>query len=231
VTDWTDLPFAEAVGYLRGLTPMTREAFDELNAAAKTRAFTVSRVAAMDALQGTLDQLAQMIETGGTVREFADRINEVFDANGIGALDPWHMETIFRTDTAAAYGAGRWEQGTDPDLAGELAGWQYVAVMDDRTREEHADLDGQLFPVGEGAEVFPPWDFNCRCDAIWLTPDEASGAGLTASADLPESVRASLGESEFASPALGFDQYQPDLAGVNPAIIEDFTKEVGRQTQ
>lgn len=43
--------------------------------------------------------------------------------------------------------------------------WVYKGVMDDREREEHVELEDQVFRIGdpEGDDVFPPNDFNCRC--------------------------------------------------------------------
>lgn len=43
--------------------------------------------------------------------------------------------------------------------------WVYRGVMDDREREEHVELEGKVFRIGddEGDDVFPPADWNCRC--------------------------------------------------------------------
>lgn len=220
--EWVDLPFEEAIRFLRQRWPVSREVFDELVMDVRNRAFTVSRVMKMSVIQDTLDELIEIVETGGTLKEFEDRLEEIFASEGITELEPWHTETVFRTNVQAAYGRGRWEQGQDPDVREELAGWRYHAVMDDRTRPEHASLDGQLFPVDGGAEVFPPWDFNCRCSAEWVLADDTKE---TPSADLPEDVQKTFREGhDFASPALG-DIYQPDLAGIHPRVIEDFIKE------
>lgn len=43
--------------------------------------------------------------------------------------------------------------------------WIYRGVMDDREREEHVELEGQVFRIGDpdGDAIYPPDDFNCRC--------------------------------------------------------------------
>lgn len=228
--EWVDLPFEEAIKFLRQRWPVLREVWDELALDIRNRAFTMSRTMVMSVIQDSLDHLIQMLETGGTLAEFADRLDEVFAASGISDLEPWYAETVFRTGVQAAYGRGRWEQGQDPDIKDELAGWQYHAVMDDRTRPEHAALDGQLFPVEGGAAVFPPWDFNCRCSASWITKDEAIAKGWEASEELPDEVQEKMRTHDFASPALG-DIYNPDLAGIHPRVIEDFVNETQRRTQ
>ena len=43
--------------------------------------------------------------------------------------------------------------------------WVYHGVMDDREREEHVELEGLVFKIGDpdGDAIFPPVDWNCRC--------------------------------------------------------------------
>lgn len=226
--DWVDLPFEEALRYLRQRWPVPPEVFEELALDIRNRAFTMSRVMLMSVIQDTLDELTEAVGTGGTLAEFEERLGEVFASAGISEAEPWYAEVVFRTGVQAAYGRGRWEQGQDPDVKDELAGWRYHAVMDDRTRPEHASLDGQLFPVDGGAEVFPPWDFNCRCSAEWVVKGETDEVP---DSTLPEDVAESFKEGhDFASPAMG-DLYDPDLAGIHPRVIEDFVKETQGRLQ
>lgn len=44
--------------------------------------------------------------------------------------------------------------------------WVYRGVMDDKEREEHVEMEGLVFRIGdaEGDACFPPNDWNCRCD-------------------------------------------------------------------
>lgn len=44
--------------------------------------------------------------------------------------------------------------------------WEYSTIGDDRVREEHEVLDGQLFPAGEMGIFTPPNGWGCRCDII-----------------------------------------------------------------
>ena len=68
-------------------------------------------------------------------------------------------ETARRQTVAGAQFASMQE---DADL---YPYWVYRGVMDDREREEHVELEGQVFRIGDpdGDAVFPPDDFNCRC--------------------------------------------------------------------
>jgi len=46
--------------------------------------------------------------------------------------------------------------------------YQYLAVMDGRTRSSHAELDGVIRPANDPfwSTHTPPWDFNCRCTRV-----------------------------------------------------------------
>ena len=100
-----------------------------------------------------------------------------------------------------AYGVGRrhaLESATD-----DLPLWEYHAVMDDRTRPQHAALDGMILPADHPFwdEHFPPWGFNCRC-------------ATTARAELPDGY-------DHSNPS-GEAQLAYDDAG-NPAKAESGT--------
>lgn len=44
--------------------------------------------------------------------------------------------------------------------------WVWHGMMDDREREEHIEMEGKVFKIGDdaGDAIFPPADWNCRCD-------------------------------------------------------------------
>lgn len=216
--DWVDMPFDQAVKYLRGLRPMADADYADLEAEIAARAFTVARVTKIEMLQSILDKLNDGLEKGLTLEEFASDLDTIVG----GALTDAHIETIYRTNIQTAYGAGKWQQGTDPDIADDIWGWRYVTVGDDRVRDEHAELEGMEFRTGDGDSVFPPWDFNCRCSAEWITKLE-QGEDVESDA-IPDDVQASLDDSDFASPALKIE-YRPDLSGVNPSLLADYAND------
>lgn len=58
--------------------------------------------------------------------------------------------------------------------------WQYVAVMDGRTRGSHAALNGKIWrwddPVWR--EIWPPNDLECRCRVRALTESQFEALGV-----------------------------------------------------
>lgn len=93
--------------------------------------------------------------TGEQFAKQAPKIQEKY-------LFQW-METEYRTNEKLSAGARNWakisaEKETFPYL-------QYVAILDDNTRDEHAALDGIIRKVNDGFwdSYMPPNGYNCRC--------------------------------------------------------------------
>lgn len=214
--DWENLPFREAVAYLKGLRPTPKDLFDTLIVQARVQAFTVSRVTKLNVLQRILELLQVAISDGLTLQEFLDDLQNV-------NLTEAHLETVYRTNLQLAYGYGQWLQGTDSDLVGEIWGWRYHTVGDDRVRPAHADLDKKQFQLGSHDAVFPPWDFNDRCSSEWITTLEAQEQRLVTD-DLPPSVVNALARTQFVSPALGV-RYVPDLSAYDVGLISRFVSD------
>lgn len=215
-SDWVELPFREALDYLLSLRPITKEELDLLEEQVAVRAFTVAHIFKIETLQEMLDSITSALKGDSTLELFIEQ----FEETGLSAA---HLETVYRTNLQSAFGRGIWEQGTDPDIQAEVWGWRYHTVGDDRVREEHEALDEMIFKTGERDEIFPPWDFNCRCTAEWISLQEAIDEGYESS-DVPSSVLDSINETEFTSPALD-DEYVPDVSGYDPDLQREYLQE------
>ena len=118
-------------------------------------------------LRATVNSL---IVEGATVREARDVLSERFSALGLDPKAPHQLETIFRTQSQIAFGAGRWVADQDPDIQEILWGYKYVTVGDNRVRPSHAALEGVTLPKDHPfwQTFFPPNGWGCRCQAIAL---------------------------------------------------------------
>jgi len=133
---------------------------------------------ALEVLKNTGDIIekklqATMVEivTGGEhVKSGRAMLADAFDAMGITPDNSFTLEGIFRTQTALAYGAGRWQLEQDPAVQEILWGYKYVTVGDDRVRPEHVGFEGVTLPKDDPfwSYAYPPNGFNCRCVAIPL---------------------------------------------------------------
>lgn len=213
-TDWTDLPYDEALAFLRGLYPMGNDDFTALELEVADLAFVVARVTKINMLQWVLDKAAAIFQTGGTVDDFNAQLDDILRE----AITEAHVEAMARINTQHQFGAGTWQQGSEPGTESRIWGWQYGTLRDDRVRHTHALLDGKRFQTDDpaGRAVFPPWDWGCRCGALWIQRSEIPADAESDA--LPADVRQDVGDSTYASPAL-LTQFKPDLTGIDPRII------------
>jgi SPP1 gp7 family putative phage head morphogenesis protein len=125
--------------------------------------------------------------------------------------DKW-VNTVVRTKTNESYNSARkifWE--TD-ELAKEIiVGYQYSAVLDDRTSDVCEWLDGRQFEKGEFTDrVAPPLHFNCRSQWVAITRFEPHDFQAPPSIDTLKDKGAHLIYEEMSSIA-PFNQ--PNIMG------------------
>ena len=200
----------DAVAYLRDKLPQTTWDKFELSALAHQTTFTVAKLTSAAMLQDVQDALTQAIDEGLTMSQFRERLTDKLVAGGWRARNttaggqlkitettsgfmgrvnedgeigsrfdkPTRLETIFRTNLQSAYMAGRYEQFKANAV--DRPYWQYVAVMDEKTRPDHAALDGLVFRHDDEfwATHTPPNGYNCRCRFRALTQEDMADAGL-----------------------------------------------------
>ncbi len=101
--------------------------------------------------------IADGIEAGESMTQISDRISGVY-----GEFGTYRSDLIARTETTAANNEGFIEAYKQSDVATHK---EWIATMDDRTREEHAELDGEIVKVEENfSNGLPyPQEPNCRC--------------------------------------------------------------------
>jgi SPP1 gp7 family putative phage head morphogenesis protein len=198
----TPLPPKEAMSFFKGKVLLKSKEYYALIDKAKAKAFTVSRVASMDILSDLHAAVQAALDDGETLADFMSRLSEVMDRKGWGGITPWHAETVFRTNIQTAYSVQREEQYEGNKESFPLA--QYIATIDDRTRDEHAELNGKIYLIDDPFwDVWtPPSGFSCRCSKRYIHKYEAEDRGLKVSAPIPAGLK----------PDKGFD--------VNPAKVE-----------
>jgi SPP1 gp7 family putative phage head morphogenesis protein len=116
----------------------------------------------------------QLLEEGAHFTEGIKALNEQFAAAGITGRQGHQLETMFRTQTQMAFGAGRYKADQDPVIQEILWGYEYSATMDDRTRPEHEDINRTRLPKDDPFwdMWWPPNGWNCRCQLIPIFQEE-----------------------------------------------------------
>ena len=138
------------------------------------QAFNLIRDLSVDVERGLRDEINLSIERGDTLKQGIDAMKSKLNALGVSPTNDFKLETVFRTQTQVAYGAGRWQADQDPAVQEILWGYEYSTVGDDRVREEHAALEGTRLPKDDPfwQRFWPPNGWNCRCVAIPIFQEE-----------------------------------------------------------
>jgi SPP1 gp7 family putative phage head morphogenesis protein len=129
-------------------------------------AWSVATVTDYAVLQSLRESLLGIMDSGGTMRDWLDMLDEMGWRSPLGA---GHEETIFRTTLGSVQEAERYDILMGSDAVEYLV---FDAIDDDRVDEECLVLDGKAWPRDEfPPELWPPLHFNCRCSVI---PADAS---------------------------------------------------------
>lgn len=146
------------------------------------------------------ESLSQALAEGRSLRDWRREADRIFDRKGLTRLNPWQAETIYRTETTMAYGAGQY--ATLVEDADRFPFWEYVTAGDERVRDSHRALNGKIFRTTD-SRYYPPIGFNCRCTAIPISKRQAERRGITKPDTLTPQMRANLQNAEFIGDKVG----------------------------
>lgn len=184
-----NMPPEEAIAYFERKGLKISWDWKEVWRHANAQSFTVAKATRLDVLSDIYNALLDDLKDGGTFPAFLDKLQPLLMAKGwwgkreqtnrltgevrtVTYGTPWRLETIYETNLQTAYMAGRYQ--------GMMAAkqyapyWEYSAVMDNRTRPQHAALNGMVFRYDDPfwQTWYPPNGFRCRCRVIPRTDIE-----------------------------------------------------------
>lgn len=163
-----------------------------------SRAFTVAKVACLDLLTDIRRAVDAAISEGITLREFERRLTPLLQERGwwgrqamtdpltgetrdVQLGSPRRLRIIYDTNLRMAYAAGRWER---IEQVAERRPWlRYVAVLDDRTRDQHRRWHDTVLRWDDPwwNQHAPPNGWNCRCTVQQLSDRDIARRGLAPS--------------------------------------------------
>lgn len=189
------LPPEQAIAYLRSKGYALSWRWEEVWQDAQAKAFTVAKVARLDLLEDIRRAVDTALAEGRTLRWFQQTLTPVLQAKGwwgkresvdtetgeirgVQLGSPWRLQTIYRTNLQTAYMAGRY--AAQIENAEQRPYWQYVAVLDGRTRPSHRAMNGRVFRYDDPIwrEFYPPNGWSCRCRVTTLSESALQRAGL-----------------------------------------------------
>lgn len=220
------LPPADAIAYFESKGYAVGFRWQDIAAETHARAFTVAGVMKVDILQDIRQALSDSLKIGSSFADFKRQLTPVLQRKGwLGQgmivdaetgeihgrrLTPRRLDTIFRTNMQSAYMAGRFtEQMRQIDTHPY---WEYVAVLDSRTRPAHRALAGSVYRYDDPfwQTFYPPNGYRCRCRVRTRTQGDVDRQSLP--------VRSSEGKLSEVEQLVGRDgDTQPAVAYTDPA--------------
>lgn len=179
------------------------------------------------------ESLSQTLAEGKSLRDWRKGANKIFDKKGLTRLNPWQAETIYRTETTMAFGAGQYAKLQE--VKNRFPYWQYVTAGDERVRDSHKALDGKIFKT-EDAQYYPPVGFNCRCKARPISKRQAAKRGITGPDTVTPEMRGNLQNAEFigdkvANFAAWLQKRYDTLPQAHQALIADRVQTILTQSR
>lgn len=177
------LSFEEAIEKFKNMMPVEMERYRKLDEELKPKFFTISRVEGGDVVAKIKGYIEESLEKGTPFQQFKKDVGGLFDRMGLGETDPWHLETVFRTNIQTAYNAGNWEKMNTPEFVDMFPFYRYSAILDSQTRHTHRVMHGFIArrddPIWE--EWWPPNGYRCRCGVIAINKYRSAREGITLS--------------------------------------------------
>lgn len=188
------LPFDEAIAALktRADNPLPSGRWQEVAADEHAIAGTVARSASFDILGDIFGSMKETLEKGGTFASWKKDVVPILQAKGwwgkkvvdgevVQFGSPHRLGTIFHANMRASYMSGRWEQ--IQRLKARRPYLRYVAVQDERTRQDHKTWHGTVLPVDDPwwSSHYPPNGWRCRCTVQQLSDRDLKRFGYTVS--------------------------------------------------
>lgn len=198
----------DAVRWFRDRLLMTDEEFRAIEEATHDAAFTIAGVSQLDMVEEVWSRLDQAVANGETLQDFQEHVGERL-ASAWGGEQPWRVETIFRTNAAQAYAAGRYVQMTQPAVLKARPYWRFSGIGDQRQTVVCLESDGTILPADHPwwNGHYPPNHFQCRSHVVTLSEAEAEEEGIT-----PDPTTTPAMEGFGSAPsAPGAEDVEPDL--------------------
>ncbi|CAN5129695.1 hypothetical protein BH10PSE8_BH10PSE8_00980 [soil metagenome] len=167
VTKALDLPFEEAIAYLRDKVSVTSTTWTDVWQKANAKAFTVAGATTDALVEDFRREVMRALEEGTTLQEFRKGFDAIVEKHGWEHVGKpgWRAKVIYETNLSMAYSAGRYVQQTEPETLLAFPYWQYVHSGARHPRKQHLAWNGTVLaatdPFWDWA--YPPNGWGCGC--------------------------------------------------------------------
>lgn len=170
------VPYEEAARIVADKQIMSKAAFDALCDELKARAFVVTGLEDLRAVQEIRDAIAEL-PRGAAWEDVKAQVVEKLEAGGFSqAAADYRAMLLLRHHGFAAYAQENYRELRE--MQDVFPYWKYQSMGDEKVRSSHAALDGLILPADDPfwKDHFPPWEWNCRCQVVGVTQEEYDGA-------------------------------------------------------
>lgn len=160
---------------------------------AHTKAFTVAKAMRLDILKDIRGMVQKSLDDGITFQQFKKELEPKLRAKGwwgkklvgdgeggkvVQLGSTRRLATIYQTNLQTAYMTGRYKAFMEN--IEDRPYFQYVAILDAKTRPAHRMLNGKVFRYDDPfwKAFWPPNGWNCRCDVRALSADDLKNKNL-----------------------------------------------------
>lgn len=178
------VPHEEGAEFIRSKPAVIRAVFERLAPELQARAFVITGVEALDAV-ARVRELTAKLPLGGDYDELKAEILDQLSPWLVTATDPderakqqaaahRRAEMLLRMHGWQAY--ARTQHALMEEHSDVFPYRQYLSSEDNRVRPHHEALNRKILPADHPFWInhTPPWEFNCRCDAVPLTAEEVA---------------------------------------------------------
>lgn len=146
----------------------------------------------------------------GFLKRGVDRPTAKEQLQAVAGFSSGYAETVYRTNLATAFTAGRMQQMKDPEVRATVPAFELVTAGDTDVRKNHRAGEGLIAAVGDPVwkRHAPPLGYQCRCDLRSVDKFELKARGLLKSGGhVQVHYPANFAE---AGPDPGFRNVRPD---------------------
>lgn len=201
-----DVSLGASVNRMEDRVAVPKYYYEDLPKELRSMSFYVSNLEKLREIEMVKKSLSNAIKRGESFQSWKDNL----DVDAMKELSSARLEMVYRTNVNSVYNQSARFNAYHSDVTPYL---MYTAVMDDRTRPDHAKLNGV---IKRADSIFwdkftPPISYNCRCGTVPLSTEDAKEMGITQRAP-----------SDYPEPSKGFGQ---NKMGDTVSVVKNHTED------
>ncbi|MFG1466626.1 ADP-ribosyltransferase [Xanthobacter sp. DSM 24535] len=171
-----DLPFDEAIAYLRAKANVTSESYTDVWGKANVKSFTVAGATTRALVGDFRAEVAKALENGTSIQDFRKQFDTIVAKHGWAHTGKagYRARLIYNVNLGMAYSAGRYAQQVEPETLAAFPYWQYVHSGALHPRLQHLGWNGTTLRADDGwwTTHYTPNGYHCGC---WIRSVSARG--------------------------------------------------------